>query len=65
MKSLAKMRWDEPLSKSDISNIGGILKASTGSTKSRSERLDELMGNFPRTSGLTAAERIGILSAAE
>lgn len=65
MKSLAKMRWDEPLSKSDISNIGGILKASTGSTKSRSERLDELMGNFPRTSGLTAAERIAILGAAE
>ena len=65
MKSLAKMRWDEPLSKSDLGNIGGILKASTGSTKSRSERLDELMGNFPRTSGLTAAERIAILGAAE
>ena len=65
MKSLAKMRWDEPLSKSDLGNIGGILKASTGSIKSRSERLDELMGNFPRTSGLTAAERISILGAAE
>ena len=65
MKSLARMRWDEKLTQSDLSNIGGIIKASTGSTKSRAERLDELLGNFPRTSGLTAAERIAILDAAD
>jgi len=64
MKSLMRMRWDEKLSNSDLTNIGGILKSSTGSTKSRSDKLDELMGNFPRTSGLTAAERIAILDAA-
>ena len=61
MKSLMKYRWDEKLSSSDLKNIGGILKASTGSTRSRSERLSELQGNFPRTTGLTAAERIAIL----
>ena len=65
MKSLMRMRWDEKLSPSDLANIGGILKASTGSTKSRSDKLAELMGNFPRTSGLTAAERIAILDAAQ
>ena len=65
MKSLAKMRWDEPLSKSDLGNIGGILKSSTGSTKSNGQKLDELLGNFPRTTGLTAAERIAILDGAE
>ena len=65
MKALAKMRWDEPLSKGDLTNIGGIIKASTGSTKSRSDRLAELLGNFPRTSGLTSAERIAILKSSE
>jgi len=65
MKSLMKMRWDEKLDSGDLKNIGGILKASTGSTRSRSDRLAELMGNFPRSTGLTAAERIAILDAAE
>jgi hypothetical protein len=65
MKAIARMRWDEKLSDSDLRNIGGVLKASTGSTKSRSDLLNEMLGNFPRTSGLTAAERIAILDAAE
>ena len=65
MKSVARMRWDEKLSAGDLRNIGGVLKASTGSTKSRSDLLNEMLGNFPRTSGLTAAERIAILDAAE
>lgn len=65
MKALAKMRWGDKLTQSDLSNIGGIIKASTGSTKSRSDRLEELLGNFPRTSGLTAAERIAILKSSE
>jgi len=61
MKALARMRWGEKLSSSDLSNIGGILKASTGSKKSPMERLDELLGNFPPSTGLTAAERIAIV----
>ncbi len=65
MKAIARMRWDEKLSNDDLKNIGGVLKASTGSTKSRSDLLNEMLGNFPRTSGLTAAERIEILKAAE
>ena len=65
MKAIARMRWDEKLSESDLRNIGGVLKASTGSTKSRSDLLNEMLGNFPRSSGLTAAERIAILDAAE
>ena len=65
MKSLMKYRWDEKLSSSDLKNVGGILKASTGSVRSRSDKLAELQGNFPRTTGLTAAERIAILDAAE
>lgn len=65
MKSLMRMRWDLPMSSADLANVGNILKKSTGSKKSRSDLLDELMGNFPRTTGLTAAERIAILSAAE
>jgi len=65
MKAIARMRWDEKLSDSDLRNIGGVLKASTGSTKTRSDLLDEMLGNFPRASGLTAAERVAILKAAE
>jgi len=65
MKSIARMRWNEKLSEADLRNIGGALKASTGSTKSRSDLLKEMLGNFPRSSGLTAAERIAILKAAE
>ena len=65
MKSIARMRWNEKLSEADLRNIGGVLKASTGSTKSRSDLLNEMLGNFPRTSGLTAAERIAILDAAQ
>jgi len=65
MRSLARARWGEKLSKDDLQNIGGILKSSTGSPKSRSDYLKELMGNFPRSSGLTAAERIAILDAAQ
>ena len=65
MKSIARMRWDQKLDESDLRNIGGVLKASTGSTKSRSDLLNEMLGNFPRSTGLTAAERIAILGAAE
>ena len=65
MKSIARMRWDQKLDAADLRNIGGVLKSSTGSTKSRSDLLNEMLGNFPRTSGLTAAERISILDAAE
>ena len=65
MKAIARMRWDEKLSDNDLRQIGGVLKASTGSTKSRSDLLNEMLGNFPRTSGLTAAERIAILDAAQ
>jgi hypothetical protein len=64
MKSLMKMRWDQPLSSADTRNIGTMLSKSTGSKKSKGALLDELMGNFPRTTGLTAAERIAILDAA-
>jgi hypothetical protein len=65
MKAIARMRWDEKLSPTDLRELGGVLKASTGSTKSRSDLLNEMLGNFPRTSGLTAAERIAILDAAQ
>lgn len=65
MKSLMRMRWDQDLSSTDLKNIGEMLKKSTGSKKSQGDKLDELLGNFPRTSGLTAAERIAILKAAE
>jgi len=65
MKSLMRMRWDQDLSSTDLRNIGGMLKKSTGSKKSQGDKLDELLGNFPRTTGLTAAERIEILAAAE
>ena len=65
MKAIARMRWGEKLSDNDLRQLGGVLKASTGSTKSRSDLLKEMLGNFPRSSGLTAAERIAILDAAQ
>ena len=65
MKSLMRMRWGEELSDNDLTNIGGILRSSTGSTKSPKDKLDELLGNFPPSTGLTAAQRIAIERAGE
>lgn len=64
MKSLMRMRWGEKLDDGDLKNIGGLLKASTGSTKSPKDKLDELLGNFPPTTGLTIAERQAIIASA-
>jgi len=58
------MRWGEKLDDGDLKNIGGLLKASTGSTKSPKDKLDELLGNFPPTTGLTIAERQAIITGA-
>jgi hypothetical protein len=64
MKSLMRLRWGEKLEENDIKNIGAMLGASTGSTKSAKDKLEELLGNFPPTSGLTAAERVAIIKEA-
>lgn len=65
MKSLMRLRWGEELSDNDLRNVGGILRASTGSKKTTEDKLDELLGNFPPTTGLTAAQRIEIIRSAE
>lgn len=50
MKSLMRLRWGDELDQADIKNLGAMLRASTGSTKSPKDKLDELLGNFPPVS---------------
>jgi len=64
MRSLMRVRWGQSLSKADLNNMGSTLTYFGAKTRQqRSDKLDELLGNFPPTSGLTAAQRIAILDA--
>ena len=65
MKALLKMRWGHDLSEGDLQQIGGILKASTGSSKPAKGKLDELLGNWPPSKPLSADQISTILSHAE
>ena len=65
MRALLKARWGHALSDGDLQNIGGILKASTGSKKDSKERLNELLGNWKPDKPLSNKQRETILKAAE
>ena len=62
MKALMKARWGEPLTSADKKALGQMLNASTGSTKSSSQKLDETFGNFPPSTPISAQDRADILS---
>ena len=62
MKALLKARWGEPLTSADKKALGQMLNASTGSTKSSSQKLDETFGNFPPAAPISAKDRADILS---
>jgi hypothetical protein len=62
MRALLKARWGEPLTSADKKALGQMLNASTGSSKSSSQKLDETFGNFPPSSPISASDRADILS---
>ena len=65
MAALYKIRWGLGTNSTDLREIGLAIKSSTSDKRSRSEILDSVMEKFGGSSGLTAAERIAILKAAE
>jgi hypothetical protein len=65
MTALYKIRWGLGTNSTDLREIGLAIKSSTSDKRSRSDILDSVMEKFGGSSGLTAAERIAILKAAE
>jgi hypothetical protein len=65
MRALLKARWGHDMSQDDLKNIGGIIKASSGSKRDASGRLDELLGNWQPSKPLTAEQRNIILEASQ
>ena len=65
MRAILKARWGDKLEDSDLKALGGVLKKSTGSTKSNKEKLDELFGNFPPAIQLPPAQVRAIINYAE
>ena len=64
MKALLKARWGEPLTSADKKALGQMLAASTGSSKSPSDKLAETFGNFPPAAPISAGDRADIIAAA-
>lgn len=62
MRALLKARWGEPLTPADKQALGEMLNASTGSSKTSAEKLDETFGNFPPARPISAGDRADILS---
>ena len=65
MIALFKMRWDLGTDAKDLKEIGKAIKSAKFDTRTKEEILDVVLKKFGPTTGLTAAERIAILSAAE
>ena len=64
MKALLKARWGEPLTSADKKALGEMLKASTGSNKSPSDKLKETFGNFPPAKPISSGDTKDIIDAA-
>jgi len=65
MKALFKMRWDLGNDANDLKLIGQAIGSAKFDKRPKAEILDDVIRRFGPTTGLTAAERIAILSAAE